>query len=463
MPLQFTQARIVAVGDPVGAGDMASLAQAVNTRLVSGIGDFHYRVAFYLHSLFRKMRNDEGTLSTPEAEFWTFYQALEANDGEWPTAEPGEPTGANLANPMNQFVFGSEALDLDGERGRLGNVNTILGLPPGQEATAADYWQLGKDQRGAYDPSNGNDSSPMLGLGYSYAYIRSSLTSRYGNSYGGYFPTPTDAGGCTPIDDGDGGTYNVPVIKQAGLLDDQDVDAGQGSQVLIGQAHQVAVADHPERCVAVVAPRADVVRLCALAAAGAAMEQRHVKQLPVVEGDKYLGMVEEDDLMDEDPDTQIVDLVGSLIGTAVRGNDYFLVAVKASYLYDLDLVPVSNERQEYEGAVTRETLFRQLARITGSDEYGSLLVLEMERNDYAPGLFNRLVESNDALITQMNSWADPANSLMTVVIRINKEEISDIVASFQRHGFVVRYYLGEELFRNELQSNLDHLMNYLNM
>ena len=195
----------------------------------------------------------------------------------------------------------------------------------------------------------------------------------------------------------------------------------------------------------------------------AAMEQRHVKQLPVVEGDKYLGMVEEDDLMDEDPDTQIVDLVGSLIGTAVRGNDYFLVAVKASYLYDLDLVPVSNERQEYEGGVTRETLFRQLARITGSDEYGSLLVLEMERNDYAPGLFNRLVESNDALITQMNSWADPANSLMTVVIRINKEEISDIVASFQRHGFVVRYYLGEELFRNELQSNLDHLMNYLNM
>ena len=195
----------------------------------------------------------------------------------------------------------------------------------------------------------------------------------------------------------------------------------------------------------------------------AAMEKLHLKQLPVAEGDKYLGMVEQDDLLDEESDTPIVDLVGALIGTAVRGNDYFLVAVKACYLYDLDIVPISNERQEYEGVVTRGSLFRQLARMTGSDEYGSLLVLEMERNDYAPGLFNRLVESNDALITQMNSWADPANSLMTVVIRINKEEISDIVATFQRHGFVVRYYLGEELFRNELQSNLDHLMNYLNM
>lgn len=195
----------------------------------------------------------------------------------------------------------------------------------------------------------------------------------------------------------------------------------------------------------------------------AIMEERHFKQLPVVEGEKYLGMIEEDDLLDEEPEKPLVGLIDSLVGAAVRGGDYFLVAVKACYLYNLDIVPVSNEKQEYEGAITMEALFRQLSKMTGSDEYGSMLVLEMERKDYSPGLFNRLVESNDALITQMNSWADPANSLMTVVIRVNKEEVSDIVASFQRHGFTVRYYLGEELFRNELQSNLDHLMNYLNM
>jgi hypothetical protein len=73
------------------------------------------------------------------------------------------------------------------------------------------------------------------------------------------------------------------------------------------------------------------------------------------------------------------------------------------------------------------------------------------------------VESNDAVITQLNTWSDPATHLMTVVLRINKEEISDIVATFQRHEYAVRYYMGEELFRNELQSNLDHLLNYLNI
>jgi CBS domain-containing protein len=193
------------------------------------------------------------------------------------------------------------------------------------------------------------------------------------------------------------------------------------------------------------------------------MEHHRVAHLPVVESDKYLGMIDEDDLLDVEAGTRLIDISAELIGTAVRPVDHFLVAVKACYLYDLEVVAVANEKQEYEGLIGREMLFQQLAQQTGSDEYGSMVVLEMEKKDYAPGLFNRLVESNDAIITQLNSWSDPSTSLMTVVIRINKEEVSDIVATFQRHDFTVRYYLGEELFRNELQSNLDHLMNYLNM
>ena len=193
------------------------------------------------------------------------------------------------------------------------------------------------------------------------------------------------------------------------------------------------------------------------------MEDQRVSALPVVEGDKYLGMIEEDELLDANANTRLIELSEQMMGTAVRGNDYFLVAVKLAYLYRLDLVPVANEKQEYEGLIRTDMLFSQLAQRTGSDEYGSMIVLEMEKKDYSPGLFNRLVESNDALITQLNSWSDPSTALMTVVIRINKEEVSDIVASFQRHEFTVRYYLGEELFRNELQNNLDHLMNYLNM
>jgi hypothetical protein len=101
--------------------------------------------------------------------------------------------------------------------------------------------------------------------------------------------------------------------------------------------------------------------------------------------------------------------------------------------------------------------------LAGVSESGSMLVLEMPGHDYAPGEINRLVESNDAMIMQLNSIQDQHTGMMQVVLRINKEEVSDVVATFQRHEYNVLYYYGDESYDNSLQNNLDHLMNYLNL
>jgi hypothetical protein len=99
----------------------------------------------------------------------------------------------------------------------------------------------------------------------------------------------------------------------------------------------------------------------------------------------------------------------------------------------------------------------------GANDTGSFLVIEMLRTEYAPGIINRLVESNDAMIMQMNTVYDQQNGMMQVLLKINKEEISDIVGTFQRHEYNVLYYYGEETYDNALQNNLDHLLNYLNI
>ena len=193
------------------------------------------------------------------------------------------------------------------------------------------------------------------------------------------------------------------------------------------------------------------------------MEESRVQQLPVSDGEKYLGLVSEDDLLDEREETVLSALQDRFNTSHAKVSDYFLVAARLMHVMDLDIVPVLNEKGELEGVITQRAILHELARKTGSEEYGSMVVLEMQPKDYSVGEMSRLVESNDAIITQLNTWADPATHLMNVIVRINKSEISDIVATFQRHDFHVRYYQGEELFRNELQSNLDHLMNYLNI
>ena len=94
-------------------------------------------------------------------------------------------------------------------------------------------------------------------------------------------------------------------------------------------------------------------------------------------------------------------------------------------------------------------------------EPGGLIVLEMESNQYSFNEISKLVETNDAQITQLNTSNDAETGMMQVTIRINKPEVSDIVATFQRYEYNVKYFFGEELYANELRSNYDNLMNYL--
>lgn len=200
--------------------------------------------------------------------------------------------------------------------------------------------------------------------------------------------------------------------------------------------------------------------------AGKALQEMtdfHVSHLPVVENDKYLGLISEEDLLDADENCSMNALKASFSTTFVRQRDFFLMAVKKAKDLHLSVVPVVTDQYHFLGVISKEDLFRQLAVFTGIDEQGGIIVLEMEKKDFSAGEINRLVESNGAYVTQINSYLDIPSQILTVTIRINKSEVSDIVATLQRHEYVIKHYFGEELYQNELQTNYDHLMNYLNI
>ena len=193
------------------------------------------------------------------------------------------------------------------------------------------------------------------------------------------------------------------------------------------------------------------------------MEAQQCRHLPVMEGNLFLGMIAEDDLLDADSTDEISSLRRFFINAFVRSGDYFMQALKVRSKFNIDCVPVLNEKNELEGLVGIGKMLDQISIVTGVNGSGSMLVLEINRFDYALGEINRLVESNDANIMQLNTVMDPASEQIQIILRINKEEISDIVATFQRHEYQVLYYYGEESYNNSLQDNLDHLLNYLNI
>lgn len=205
MPISFKRAPLVAAGDSLTSTERNAIALAFNDRLRSGVGDPSFRIFFYLLSLFRQVRNPDNGLFPPVAEFFEFYQNLTMDQGEWPDAGPGDPTGANVASFLNAFVFGAEAIDVEAEASR------ISVLTPSTGGTPAAVWTDGKSQRGAYDPDTGSLACPAFAAAQSYLNIRSGLVSPHGNAYGGFLPSPSFADILNPFCP-DGTTLNTVLI-----------------------------------------------------------------------------------------------------------------------------------------------------------------------------------------------------------------------------------------------------------
>lgn len=192
------------------------------------------------------------------------------------------------------------------------------------------------------------------------------------------------------------------------------------------------------------------------------MNENHVTHLPVVEEDKYAGLVSEEDLLQAENDNlPLSSLQQSFANVSVKEDEHFLKAVRLAADSGLSIVPVVTEENELIGTVAYNDLLKFSSEFMSLSEPGGLIVLEMDSNQYSSNEISKMVETNDAQITQLNTSIDPETGLMQVTIRINKPEVSDIVATFQRYEYNVKYFFGEELYTNELKSNYDNLMNYL--
>ena len=194
------------------------------------------------------------------------------------------------------------------------------------------------------------------------------------------------------------------------------------------------------------------------------MIDQQVTHLPVVSDNKLLGIINEDLLLDAETDNQTIgSLQAQFSHASVQSVGHILDTLHVCTEFQLTLIPVLNAETDYAGSITSQDLLKYTARIIGAGDPGAIIVLEMDRVNFSFSEIIKLVETNDAQVTQLNTHLDPFTSSFFITLRINKMEVSDIIATFQRYEYKIKYYFGEEQYENELRSNYNHLMNYLSI
>jgi len=194
------------------------------------------------------------------------------------------------------------------------------------------------------------------------------------------------------------------------------------------------------------------------------MEEFKVSHLPVVEGRRLVGIVKDQELVDRnDSRAPVSSVMDSVEIPFARGGQHIYEVMKLFSERGLTVVPVLDDMGVYQGAITEHEALKRLAQVTNIHEPGSIVVLEMNQQDYSLFEIARLVESNDCKVLSVHTHTLPDSTRVEVTLKINREDISDVLRSFERYEYFVKStYQGSRL-HEDLRGRFDELMRYINL
>jgi CBS domain-containing protein len=193
------------------------------------------------------------------------------------------------------------------------------------------------------------------------------------------------------------------------------------------------------------------------------LQQNNIEHLAVLNNNNYEGLLSMDELLSAENGDTISMLTDKLMHISITDTQHFLSALKLITEYGITALPVLANNGEYLGIITEKILVQRLSSFLSTDVPGGIFVLEMQKQKFSIGEICRLVETNDAFVTQINTYTEQFSGLLIVTFKINKTEISDILATLQRYDYTIRHYFGEEFYENGLKENFENLMAYLNV
>lgn len=194
------------------------------------------------------------------------------------------------------------------------------------------------------------------------------------------------------------------------------------------------------------------------------MDDWKLKQLPVAtETGFFQGLVDEKRLLELSRPTSSLEEVGRL-DVSIGCGQSLHEAMHLLVQYGLTLLPVVTSSGDYLGAVTQESLLKELAGWIGADREGSVIVLDVDAKDYSLVELARLVESNNAHVLSVLTQVDPDTGRYHVALKIDLVDASPVLRCFERFHYTVSYHFMEHgVVDEQLRCRMSELLYYMNM
>lgn len=190
-----------------------------------------------------------------------------------------------------------------------------------------------------------------------------------------------------------------------------------------------------------------------------------VSHLPIVNNREFLGLISESDIFDLNmSDVAIGAHSLSLSNSFVYHDQHIYEVIDIVAKNKLTVIPVLDRDNVYKGSISIFDLVQSFAKLINSAEQGSIIVLELNSNDYHLSEIARIIEENDAKILGLYLNNIPDSTKLDLTLKINVVDITSIIHTFNRYDYTIKFsFLEKDLSDDVYKDRYDEFINYMNI
>lgn len=192
------------------------------------------------------------------------------------------------------------------------------------------------------------------------------------------------------------------------------------------------------------------------------MTEFKVTQLPVLREGQFCGLIREEQLLHPAND-QLTTLEKELLQVFVSEGVHIYELIMLMNKLQVDVLPVLDSNQQYLGVVSFQELLPAVSAMFALRDPGGIIVLEISNRNNSLAHMAQIVEADNAQILSSYVQDFPDSTRLEVTLKINKTELSGIIASFERYNYLVKAVYNGTVADNGTADRYNLLMSYLNV
>jgi acetoin utilization protein AcuB len=194
------------------------------------------------------------------------------------------------------------------------------------------------------------------------------------------------------------------------------------------------------------------------------LSDHHVKHLPVIDGNRLVGILSEEDVFNHKLYEPVSEYNFSMMRTfSVHSNEHLFEIMRIMGENRLTIIPVTDIEGNYMGMVSQNMLLRAFSITTAFAMPGGILIIELDRRDYSLTTIARAVEEEGAKVLTSIITSTPDSEVLELTLKVNRDDVTRIAAALERYGFSVKRTFAEDDYSAAVRERYDSFMNYLNV